>query len=78
MWQSLPCRVHSISARKRIFQSKKRYEEVIKPLLEQKRVVEPLKYPPSYTPPKVLSNGWSAPPEPAVAEELTRKLPFKV
>lgn len=78
MVRSLFLRAHSNSAKKRIFGSKKHYEEVVKPLRNQERVVEPLKYPASYTPTKWLPNGWCPPPEPEVAAKLRQSLPFQV
>lgn len=78
MVRSLFLRAHSNSAKKRIFGSKKHYEEVVKPLRNQEKVVEPLKYPASYTPTKWLPNGWCPPPEPEVAAKLRQSLPFQV
>jgi len=76
-------RKHSNSAKKRIFGSRKNYEEVIKPAREEAANAPPtpLKYPPTYQPARVLPNGWSAPPDPATmgAASLPKDtLPFQV
>ena len=52
------------TAKKRIFGSKRRYEETVKPaaLAQEQAPPAPLKYAPTYTPPQFLPNGWSPPP----------------
>lgn len=71
-------RKHSNSAKKRIFGTKKHYEEMVKPALEH-GPPQPLKYAPTYQPPRVLPNGWTAPPDPASAGPLPKDtLPFQV
>jgi hypothetical protein len=74
-------RKHSNSAKKRIFGSRKRYEEVIKPAQIQLATTppEPLKYQPTYTPERFLPNGWSPPPAPGTGVALPKDtLPFQV
>lgn len=76
-------RKHSNSAKKRIFGSRKNYEDFIKPAREEAANAPPtpLKYPPTYQPARVLPNGWSAPPDPATmgAASLPKDtLPFQV
>ncbi|EWM28556.1 Ribosomal protein L49/IMG2 [Nannochloropsis gaditana] len=73
-------RKHSNRAKKRIFGSRTRYEDVIRPAREQAAAEPPapLKYPPTYQPSRVLPNGWSAPPDPATVGLPKTSLPFQV
>lgn len=69
------------AAKKRIFGSKRRYEETIKPaaLEQQQAEPAPLKYAPTYEPPRFLANGWSPPPPPDAQASLPcAQTPFQV
>jgi hypothetical protein len=77
VWRALPLRKHSNEAKKRLFRSRRTYEEIIKPRLLNPPAPEPLKYQPTYTPERWLPNGWSPPPPEGLA--LPRdSLPFQV
>ena len=71
---------HSESAKRRIFGSRKHYEEVIKPAKQAAAVAtpEPLKYKPTYIPERWLPNGWSPPPAPGTQALPKDTLPFQV
>lgn len=69
------------TAKKRIFGSKRRYEETVKPaaLAQEQAPPAPLKYAPTYTPPQFLPNGWSAPPPAEARAALPcAQTPFQV
>jgi hypothetical protein len=69
------------TAKKRIFGSKRRYEETVKlaALAQQAAEPAPLKYAPTYEPPRFLPNGWSAPPPPEARATLPcAQTPFQV
>ena len=77
--QVFALRKHSNSVKRRLFRTKWHYDNVIKPATseQQQLPLEPLKFQPTYTPPRVLPNGWTAPPE--LGTPLPKdKLPFQV